>query len=130
MAEWRVLVPFSSGQMQQSPFCGAGSSHMEPAALAYGGDRMASPKGERALAIRDHALPLIRKRGSLQRLNDVSIVTWGARALRFALRMPFSSWPKERPAPSYQHALAGQQASALPCALEGQGLEPLAPVCS
>jgi hypothetical protein len=79
---------------------------------------MTNPKGERALAIRDHVLPLIRDRGSLQRLNHVSIVTWGARALRFALRTPSSSWPTEGPAPSYQQAPARQQASALPYALE------------
>ena len=79
---------------------------------------MASPKRERALAIRDHVLPLIRDRGSLQRLNDVSIVTWGARALRFALRTPSSSWPNERTAPPYQQTLTGQQASTLPYALD------------
>ena len=63
------------------------------------------------LAIRDHLLPLIRQRGSLQLVGTVRIITWEAEPFRFALRTPFSGLAKEEgPAPSYQHALARQQA--------------------
>ena len=86
----------------------------------------------RAIAIRDHVLPLIREHGTLDRhpfgksyitttrwfctLSGETLPERAARTdqglLIFSLRTPFSNWDAVRsPVPSYAQALAKQQAT-------------------
>ena len=66
----------------------------------------------RALAIRDHLLPLIRAHGFMQEAGGGSLrmVMWRAGRFRFALRSPFTPWPGTSPPGSYAAALAKQRA--------------------
>lgn len=72
------------------------------------GDRL-----ERALAIRDHVLPLIRAYGVMRvigvRVEPARIVAWDAGDLSFMLRIPFTPWPPL--ARSYAAAVAQQRAN-------------------
>ncbi len=65
----------------------------------------------RALAIRDHLLPLIRAHGAMREISKggLRMVAWKAGRFAFALRSPFTSWPDVAP-DSYAAALAEQRA--------------------
>ncbi len=68
----------------------------------------------RALAIRDHLLPLIRVQGAMKEIggSGVRMVTWEAEPFGFALRSPFTPWPPGAPSPgSYGAAQAKQRAN-------------------
>src|SRR5215217_5161263 len=77
----------------------------------------------RALAIRDHLLPLIRVQGAMEEVGGggrrmARTVTWKVGGFAFALRSPFTPWP-DTPPLSYDSALAKQRASpAMPWALD------------
>ncbi len=66
----------------------------------------------RALAIRDHLLPLIRVQGAMKEIGGSGLrtVVWEAGGFGFALRSPFTPWP-DAPLFSYNEALAKQRAS-------------------
>ncbi len=66
----------------------------------------------RALAIRDHLLPLVRTLGAVREISKggLRLVTWKAGRFAFTLRGPFTSWPDAAPDP-YAAALAEQRAS-------------------
>ena len=71
----------------------------------------------RALAIRDHLLPLIRAQGVMEELGGsgprmARMVVWRTGLFAFALRSPFTPWPDAAPL-SYGAALAKQRASPL-----------------
>ena len=71
----------------------------------------------RALAIRDHLLPLIRAQGVMEELGGSGsrmsrMVVWRTGLFAFALRSPFTPWPDAAPL-SYDAALAKQRASPL-----------------
>ena len=66
----------------------------------------------RALAIRDHLLPLIRAQGAMKEIGGSGLrsVTWEVGGFGFMLRSPFTPWP-DAPLFSYNEALAKQRAS-------------------
>jgi hypothetical protein len=67
---------------------------------------------ERAVAIRDHLLPLIRVQGAMEEIGGLRMVTWKAGRFAFALRSPFTAWGiKASPPGSYSAALAKQRAN-------------------
>jgi hypothetical protein len=76
----------------------------------------------RALAIRDHLLPLIRVHGGMQEVSGAAghLAVWKAGSLTCTVRSPFTAWPAEAPpAASYEQALSRQRAKpALPWCLE------------
>jgi hypothetical protein len=76
---------------------------------------------DRAAAIRDHVLPLIRMRGSLQPQGEVvRLITWRVGGWRLNHWTPFNELTVgEASSPGYRHALQRQHASS---AL-GYGLE-------
>ena len=68
----------------------------------------------RALAIRDHLLPLIRVQGAMEEIggSGLRMVMWKAGRFAFALRSPFTAWGiKASPPGSYSAALAKQRAN-------------------
>jgi hypothetical protein len=74
-------------------------------------------RAARALAIRDHLLPLIRAHGFVLEAGGGSlrIVMWRAGRFRFALRgPPITPWPGTSPPGSYAAALARQRADPVP----------------
>ena len=77
----------------------------------------------RALAIRDHLLPLIRVQGAMEEVGGggsrvLRMTTWKTGSFAFALRSPFTPWP-DTPPISYDAALAKQRASpAMPWSLD------------
>ena len=76
----------------------------------------------RALAIRDHLLPLIRAQGAMEEIggSGVRMTMWKAGRFAFALRSPFTAWGIKAPPPrSYSAAQAKQRAnSVLPWSLD------------
>ena len=67
----------------------------------------------RALAIRDHLLPLIRVRGAMEGIGGSGVRTtmWEAGRFAFALRSPFTAWGiKASPPGSYSAAQAKRRA--------------------
>ena len=79
-----------------------------------------SDRTARALAIRDHLLPLIRAHGAMREISKggLRMVAWKAGRFAFALRSPFTSWP-DVVSDSYEAALAMQRAGpVLPWGLE------------
>ena len=69
---------------------------------------------ERAVAIRDHLLPLIRVQGAMEETggSGARMVMWKAGRFAFALRSPFTAWGiKASPPGSYSAALAKQRAN-------------------
>ncbi len=66
----------------------------------------------RALAIRDHLLPLIRAQGAMKEIGGSGLrsVTWEVGGFGFTLRSPFTPWPGTSPPGSYAAALAKQRA--------------------
>ena len=67
----------------------------------------------RALAIRDHLLPLIRVQGAMEGIGGSGVRTtmWKAGSFAFALRSPFTAWGiKASPPRSYSAAQARQRA--------------------
>ena len=76
----------------------------------------------RALAIRDHLLPLIRAQGAMEEIggSGVRMVMWKAGRFAFALRSPFTAWGIKAPPPrSYSAAQAKQRANpVLPWSLD------------
>ena len=66
---------------------------------------------DRALAIRDHLLPLIRQRGTLQVQRDaVRIIALEADPWRFNHWTPFNDLaPEQAASPGYRHALEQQR---------------------
>ena len=68
----------------------------------------------RALAIRDHLLPLVRVQGSMEEIGEsgVRMVMWKTGRFSFALRSPFTAWGiKASPPRSYSAAQAKQRAN-------------------
>ena len=68
----------------------------------------------RALAIRDHLLPLIRVQGEMEEIGGSGrrMVMWKAGRFAFALRSPFTAWGiKAAPPRSYSAAQAKQRAN-------------------
>src|SRR5918995_1801362 len=68
----------------------------------------------RALAIRDHLLPLIRAQGTMEEIggSGMRTVMWKAGRFAFALRSPFTAWGiKALPPRSYSAAQAKQRAN-------------------
>ena len=76
----------------------------------------------RAIAIRDHLLPLIRVHGAMQEVSGAAgrMAVWKAGSLTCAVRSPFTPWlAEEPPAASYEQAISRQRAKpALPWALD------------
>ncbi len=70
---------------------------------------------ERAVAIRDHLLPLIRVQGAMEEIggSGLRMVMWKAGRFAFALRSPFTACGGSRrhPPGSYSAALAKQRAN-------------------
>ncbi len=56
-------------------------------------NRSRSAKASRALEIRDHVWPLMRKRGVLVRFGPGSLLTWDSHPFKFSLATPFSRFP-------------------------------------
>lgn len=83
--------------------------------------RLASSNDDRALAIRDHVLPLVRERGSLLvqrndlRLTELTVGPWV-----FRHWTPFNTLgPEEALSPGYRHAIERQRSRRnLPYGLE------------
>ena len=68
--------------------------------------RLARGRVERAKALRDFVLPLIREEGTLERVGPAAVVLWRTHSWSFLYRTPFSRLPSsEAPALSYLHAL-------------------------
>jgi hypothetical protein len=66
---------------------------------------------QRAVAIRDHLLPLIRQHGTFQPKNHPSFIQFIARGFEVYLNSPFLPLPKPRPpALFYEDALLWQRA--------------------
>jgi hypothetical protein len=76
----------------------------------------------RALAIRDHLMPLIRVHGSMQKVSGAAghVAVWQAGSFTCTVRSPFTAWPAEAPpAAAYDQAISRQRAKpALPWCLE------------
>jgi hypothetical protein len=76
----------------------------------------------RAVAIRDHLLPLIRSHGTMQEVSGMAGRPAVCKVGSFTctLRSPFTPWPVEAPpAASYEQAISRQRAKpALPWCLE------------
>ena len=76
----------------------------------------------RAIAIRDHLLPLIRVHGAMQEVSGAAghLAVWKAGSLTCTVRSPFTAWPAEAPpAAAYDQALSRQRAKpALPWGLQ------------
>jgi hypothetical protein len=66
---------------------------------------MVSSKLERALAIRDHVLPLIKERGTLWPNEAVRIIRWQAKPLLFVLQTVVSESRKKKRAPFHELAV-------------------------
>jgi hypothetical protein len=66
---------------------------------------------DRAIAIRDHLVPLIRAHGTLQEVSGMAgrVATWSAQGFICALRSPFTPWPAEVPVASFDQAILRQQ---------------------
>ena len=75
--------------------------------------RLVSSDDERALAIRDHLLPLIRERGTLELQRDaVRLVALEIDLWSFHHWTPFAELsPEEASSPGYRHALERQRAA-------------------
>jgi len=72
---------------------------------------------ERAVAIRDYLLPLIREHGAAQEITGPAgdIVVWRAGIFSFALHSPSTPWQVETPpSAAYEQALARQRAKPMP----------------
>jgi hypothetical protein len=72
---------------------------------------------ERAVAIRDHLLPLIRERGAAQEISGPTgdMAVWKVGNFTFALHSPFNPWRVETPpAAAYSQALARQRSKTAP----------------
>ncbi len=78
--------------------------------LQRGGMRLASSGDERALVIRDHLLPLVRERGTLELQRDaVRLVALEIDLWSFHHWTPFAELsPDEAFSPGYRHALERQ----------------------
>ena len=76
----------------------------------------------RALAIRDHLLPLIRSRGTMREVSGAAgrLAVCEMEGFTCTLRGPFTAWPAEAPpTASYEQAISRQRAKpALPWCLE------------
>ena len=76
----------------------------------------------RALAIRDHLMPLIRVRGAMQEVSGAAghMAVWKVGNLTCTVRSPFTAWPAEAPPnAAYDQAISRQRAKpALPWCLE------------
>jgi hypothetical protein len=76
----------------------------------------------RALAIRDHLLPLFEAHDTMQEVSGVAgrLAVFKAEGFTCTLRSPFTAWPAEAPpAASYEQAISRQRAKpALPWCLE------------
>jgi hypothetical protein len=72
--------------------------------------RLASSGDERALAIRDHLLPLIRERGALEnQRGPVRLIVLETDAWTFNHWTPFSELPPgDASSPGYRHAIERQ----------------------
>ncbi len=73
--------------------------------------RLVSSSDDRALAIRDHLLPLVRDRGTLECQRDVvRLIVLQQGPWRFNHWTPFSDLsPEQASSPGYRHALARQR---------------------
>ena len=72
---------------------------------------------ERAIALRDHLLPLIWAHGAAQEINGATsrMAVWKAGDFTFALQRPFNPWQVETPpAAAYSQALARQRSKPAP----------------
>jgi hypothetical protein len=72
--------------------------------------RLVSSSDDRALAIRDHLLPLVRHRGTLERQRDaVRLIALRLGPWLFKHWTPFNDLsPEQASSPGYRHALARQ----------------------
>jgi len=72
--------------------------------------RLVSSSDGRALAIRDHLLPLVRDRGALEcQRGPVRVIAWQLSPWLFKYWTPFRDLsPGEASSPGYRHALARQ----------------------
>ena len=72
--------------------------------------RLVSSSDDRALAIRDHLLPLVRDRGTLECQHDAArLIALQLGPWRFNHWTPFNELsPEQASSPSYRHALARQ----------------------
>jgi hypothetical protein len=83
--------------------------------------RLVTSGDNRALAIRNHLIPLIRDRGSLELQRDsIRLISLGTGPWTLAHWTPFNELaPGEASSPGYRHALERQQGSpGLPYGLE------------
>jgi len=67
----------------------------------------------RAIAIRDHLLPLVRAHGSMEEVSGAAgrLVVWKAGNFTCSLRSPSTPWPAEAPpTASYDQAISRQRA--------------------
>lgn len=73
---------------------------------------MLRDRNPRALAIRDHLLPLIRANGTLVQVGNASmkVLAWKMLPWGFSLRTPFSPFPAGRAPRTQQEAVLKQQA--------------------
>jgi hypothetical protein len=55
-------------------------------------------KTERAIAIRDHVLPLLQANGTMQAVGPMSVLMWHAEPWRAIYRTPFQRMPDKDPA--------------------------------
>jgi len=74
---------------------------------------------DRALALRDHLLPMVQGQGAVQRVPDgITLVLWQADAWWAMLRTPFSRWPgHDKAKPETHHEAVLLQAK--PAVLQG-----------
>ena len=72
--------------------------------------RLVSSSDDRALAIRDHLLPLVRDRGMLEcQSGPVRVIAWQLGPWLFNHWTPFNELsPEEASSPGYRHALERQ----------------------
>lgn len=88
------------------------------------GLRVAASSDARALAIRDHILPLIRQHGTIEDLENkdsvLRLIVLRRDAWRFTHWTPFNALnPSQASSPAYRHALAQQRTRAdLPYGLD------------
>lgn len=85
------------------------------------GMRLVASSDDRALAIRDHLLPLVREQGRLEVQRDnVRLISLNMDAWLFNHWTPFSDLaPEEAASPGYRHALERQRSRpGLPYGLE------------
>jgi hypothetical protein len=75
--------------------------------------RLVSSSDDRALAIRDHLLPLVRERGTLEtQRGSVRLISLRMDPWAFDHWTPFNELsPGEASSPGYRHALARQRAT-------------------